>query len=197
MREVYFDAEQVRDRLVAAIREHAEREGFTKVVLGISGGKDSTVTAALCARALGKENVYGVMLPDGVQKDLSDSRRVCEALGIRKRTVNIGAVHEALRDATDQREITAPEDEFVIPFSKQSETNVAPRLRMTALRPVTVRVRLDDRGGKEIAAFRAEKGSIEKTIPVRGAGIGKHAVYFIFEAEGDGPAAEMDMFTFD
>ncbi len=134
MREVHFDAEQVRDRLVAAIREHAEREGFTKVVLGISGGKDSTVTAALCARALGKENVYGVMLPDGVQKDLSDSRRVCEALGIRKRTVNIGAVHEALRDATDQREITAPEDEFVIPFSKQSETNVAPRLRMTALR---------------------------------------------------------------
>ena len=134
MREVHFDAEQVRDRLVAAIREHAEREGFTKVVLGISGGKDSTVTAALCARALGKENVYGVMLPDGVQKDLSDSRRVCEALGIRKRTVNIGAVHEALRDVTDQREITAPEDEFVIPFSKQSETNVAPRLRMTALR---------------------------------------------------------------
>ena len=70
-------------------------------------------------------------------------------------------------------------------------------MRMTALRPVTVRVRLDDRGGKEIAVFRVEKGSIEKTIPVRGTGIGKHAVYFIFEAEGDGPAAEMDAFTFD
>ena len=134
MREVHFDAEQVRDRLVAAIREHAEREGFRKVVLGISGGKDSTVTAALCARALGRENVYGVMMPDGVQKDLGDSLRVCAALGIRKRTVNIGAMHEALRGVTDQREIGAPEDEFVIPFSPQSETNVAPRLRMTTLR---------------------------------------------------------------
>ena len=134
MREVRFDAEKVRDRLVAAIREHAEQEGFTKVVLGISGGKDSTVTAALCARALGKENVYGVMLPDGVQKDLSDSRRVCEALGIQKRTVNIGEIHNALRAVTDQKEISAPEDEFVIPFSPQSETNVAPRLRMTTLR---------------------------------------------------------------
>ncbi len=134
MGEIRFDAEKARDRLVAAIREHAEKEGFGKVVLGISGGKDSTVTAALCARALGRENVYGVMMPDGVQKDLNDSRRVCEALGIRKRTVNIGAVHGALRDVTDQKVPSAPEGEFAIPFSAQSETNVAPRLRMTVLR---------------------------------------------------------------
>ena len=118
MGEIRFDAEQARDRLIAAIREHAEKEGFRKVVLGISGGKDSTVTAALCARALGKENVFGVMMPDGVQKDLNDSKRVCEALGIQKRVVNIGAA----------------EGEFAIPFSAQSETNVAPRLRMTVLR---------------------------------------------------------------
>ena len=134
MREIPFDAEKARDRLVEAIREHAEKEGFGKVVLGISGGKDSTVTAALCARALGKENVYGVMMPDGVQKDLNDSRRVCEALGIQKRTVNIGAMHNALRDVTDQKVLSAAEGEFVIPFSALSETNVAPRLRMTTLR---------------------------------------------------------------
>ena len=69
-----FDPEAVRDRLVQLIRETAAKQGFSRVVVGISGGKDSTVTAALCARALGKENVYGVMLPDGEQKDISDSR---------------------------------------------------------------------------------------------------------------------------
>ena len=90
-----FNAEQTRDRLIAAIRAIAERQGFSKVILGISGGKDSTVAAALCARALGKENVYGVMMPDGVQADIADSRRVCEALGIQQRTVNIGGVEVA------------------------------------------------------------------------------------------------------
>ena len=51
MREVHFDAEQVRDRLVAAIREHAEREGFRKVVLGISGGKDERTSSRPSANA--------------------------------------------------------------------------------------------------------------------------------------------------
>ena len=134
MAEVHFDAEQARDGLTAAIRALAEKQGFGKVVIGVSGGKDSTVTAALCARALGKENVYGVMLPDGEQKDLNDSKRVCEALGIQKRIVNIGAVHDALRDVTDQKTVTAASGEFVIPFSAKSETNVPPRLRMTVLR---------------------------------------------------------------
>ncbi len=70
-------------------------------------------------------------------------------------------------------------------------------VRMTALRPVSVSVRLDARDGKEIAAFRAENGTKEITTPVHGAGIGKHAVYYVFSAEGDGAAAEMDAFTFD
>ena len=70
-------------------------------------------------------------------------------------------------------------------------------VRMAALRPVSVSIRLDAMDGKEIAAFRAEAGTDEKTTPVHGAGIGKHAVYFVFSAEGDGTAAEMDAFTFD
>lgn len=134
MAEYRFDAAAVRDRMVKEIKKLAEAQGFSKVVIGISGGKDSTVTAALCARALGKENVYGVMLPDGEQKDISDSIRVCEALGIQSRTVNIGAMHEALRAVTDQKENTAKDREFSVPYSRESDINVGPRLRMTTLR---------------------------------------------------------------
>ncbi|MBQ2626491.1 MAG: NAD(+) synthase [Eubacterium sp.] len=128
-----FDAVETRDRLVEGIRKLAKEQNFSKVVIGISGGKDSTVCAALCARALGKENVYGVMLPDGTQKDISDSVRVCEALDIPHRTVNIGKMHEALRQVTDQIE-PDPEAGFTVPYSKESDINVGPRLRMTTLR---------------------------------------------------------------
>jgi len=134
MKETQFHPEEIRDRLVEEIRKLAEKQGFQRVVIGISGGKDSTVTAALCARALGPENVYGVMMPDGVQKDLADSQRVVGALGIRHRLVNIGAMHEALRAVTDQNGDTAEEGEFAIPRSRESAVNVPPRLRMTALR---------------------------------------------------------------
>lgn len=129
-----FDAQKARDHLIAEIQKIAAQQGFHKVVLGISGGKDSTVAAALCARALGKENVYGVMLPDGEQKDISDSQRVCQALGIRQRTVNIGAIHEALRDVTDQNGFTAGDGEFSVAYHRESDINVGPRLRMTTLR---------------------------------------------------------------
>ena len=67
MKAYQFDAALARDNLIREIRTLAERQGFSRVVIGISGGKDSTVSAALCARALGKANVFGVMLPDGEQ----------------------------------------------------------------------------------------------------------------------------------
>ena len=134
MKTYRFDAEKVRDRLVEQIRETAARQGFSRVVIGISGGKDSTVTAALCARALGKENVFGVMLPDGTQKDIGDSIAVCDALGIRRRTADIGPMHEALRAVTDQNVPTDEPGAFHVPFSRTSDINVAPRLRMTVLR---------------------------------------------------------------
>ena len=57
--EYVFNAESARDNLVRGVAELAEKQHFSKVVIGISGGKDSTVCAAVCARALGKENVYG------------------------------------------------------------------------------------------------------------------------------------------
>ena len=134
MKEYTFDAAAARDNLVAAIRDLAAKQGFSRVVIGISGGKDSTVSAALCARALSRENVYGVMLPDGEQKDIGDSVRVCDALGINRRTINIGPAHQALKAVTDQLETTAAEGEFPVPYSRESDINVGPRLRMTTLR---------------------------------------------------------------
>ena len=129
-----FQPEEARDNLVKELRKLAKARNFSRVAIGISGGKDSTVTAAICVRALGAENVFGVMMPDGEQKDISDSRKVCEALGIHRRTVNIGKMHDALREVTDQDSPSAPDGEFVIPFSRESDINVGPRLRMTALR---------------------------------------------------------------
>ncbi len=127
-----FDAEAARDNLVKGVAELAAKQGFSKVVIGISGGKDSTVCAAVCARALGKENVYGVMLPDGEQKDISDSIEVCRTLGINCKTVNIGKMHEALHEALHFD--TAADGEFPVHFDRESNVNVGPRLRMTTLR---------------------------------------------------------------
>lgn len=130
----HFNPETVRDALVAGVKALAAEQGFSRVVVGISGGKDSSVSAAICARALGKENVYGVLLPDGEQADIEDSRRICAALGIRARTVNIGAIHAALRQAADQVAPGNAPGEFAIPYSRESDVNVGPRLRMTVLR---------------------------------------------------------------
>ena len=129
-----FDAVKTRDALVAAIRDLAQKQGFSKVVLGVSGGKDSTIAAALCARALGAHNVYGVMLPDGEQKDISDSIRVCDVLGIQRRTINIGEMHRELRRITDQLGAVAAPGEFTVAPHRESDVNVGPRLRMTTLR---------------------------------------------------------------
>ena len=56
-------------------------------VIGISGGKDSALTAKLLTDALGKERVFGVMLPNGIQSDIEDSRKVCDFLGIKHATI--------------------------------------------------------------------------------------------------------------
>ncbi len=80
-------------------------------------------------------------------------------------------------------------------FGTRTPKSVTVKLRVN--REVKVSVRTDTRDGKEIASFAAEPGMEEITVPVRGAGIGKHAVYFVFRTEGDAPAAEFDRFTFD
>lgn len=80
--------------LVEEIRDYFVRNGDigTKAVIGISGGKDSSVATALCVKALGKENVLGVMLPQDEQHDIEDAYRLIEHLGIASVEMNIGEI---------------------------------------------------------------------------------------------------------
>ena len=97
----------------------------SKAVIGISGGKDSTVMAALCVRALGKDRVIGVRLPNGVQSDLDDARRVCDLLGIRSFEMNI--------EKTYYHTIYDIERYVPVDTTEACRINIAPRLRMTYL----------------------------------------------------------------
>ena len=135
MAEYQFNPVEARDRLVEKIREYMHGVGVSRVALGVSGGKDSTVASALCARALGRENVYGVLMPDGVQKDIADSMAVCRATGINYRIVNINEMHNALLKAVEAGS-NGEIDDYPVPFSEESNVNVGPRLRMTTLRYV-------------------------------------------------------------
>ncbi|MBR4011950.1 MAG: hypothetical protein IKI98_03925, partial [Spirochaetaceae bacterium] len=88
----------IKDQAIQWIKEYFEKNGNseTKAIIGISGGKDSSVVAALCCAALGKDRVIGVMMPNGVQSDIADSIKLCNFLGIKNYTVNIGSAYEAL-----------------------------------------------------------------------------------------------------
>ena len=105
-----------------------------KAVIGISGGKDSTVVAYLAVKAYGKENVVGVMMPNGEQKDINDSKRVCELLGIKSLIVNISDAYESLTGeicVNLMKDLADGSLKNEIP--SQYSTNTPARLRMTTL----------------------------------------------------------------
>ena len=78
-----------KDAIVQWIRDYFRENGpECSAVVGISGGKDSSIVAALCVEALGKDRVFGVLMPNGVQHDIKDSRKVVETLGIEHCTIN-------------------------------------------------------------------------------------------------------------
>lgn len=128
-----FNAKQVKDQVVQWIRDWFEENGKgCNAVLGISGGKDSSVVAALCAEALGKDRVIGVTMPNGVQKDISDSMHLISHLGIRHCNVNIGDTCRTLMAAVREQLGTIGAD-----LSEQTTINLPPRVRMTTLYAVS------------------------------------------------------------
>ena len=124
-----FCAKKIKKSLIQWTRDWFDKNGKgCNAVIGISGGKDSSVCAALCVEALGKERVIGVLMPNGVQSDIADSRQLVEHLGIENVTINIAdaviAVHTQLKEAD-------------IEVSEQTEINLPPRIRMSVLYAVS------------------------------------------------------------
>ena len=121
-----FNAEKVKNECVEWIRKFFEENGKDcNAVVGISGGKDSSIVAALCVEALGKERVIGVLMPCGEQHDIDMAKLLVDTLGIKHYVVNI---KEAVDGIINN-----------IPFElqKQSLINLPPRIRMSTLYAVS------------------------------------------------------------
>jgi NAD+ synthase len=117
-----FNAKEVKNKLVQGIRDWFEKNGKDcKACIGLSGGKDSTIVAALCAEALGKENVIGVAIP-GKGQGMNDADEIAKYLGVEFLVVNIGAVITLL---CDELHYSGNGD-----LTEQAEQNIPPRVRM-------------------------------------------------------------------
>lgn len=124
-----FDAVCVKNAIVQWIRDFFEQNGpGCNAVIGISGGKDSSVVAALCVEALGKDRVIGVLMPNHSQDDIEDAYNLCERLQIKHTVVNVGsavdAVYTAVLSSLDA-------------MSEQAKINLPPRIRMSTLYAVS------------------------------------------------------------
>lgn len=119
-----FDAKKVKDDCIEWIKKFFEENGKgCNAVIGISGGKDSSVAAALCVQALGKDRVFGVLMPKGNQHDIDMAYMLVNHLGIKHFEINIeNSYNELIKSMPQNLEI-----------SEQSKINLAPRLRMATL----------------------------------------------------------------
>ena len=116
-----------KDGVITWIREYFKGNDSLKAVIGISGGTDSSVAAALLCEALGKDRIVGVLMPNGEQHDIDVSKKLVEYLGIKHYTVNIhepvSALHDLIADVTG----VEPND------TDAYKTNTPARIRMTVL----------------------------------------------------------------
>lgn len=131
MSEYNFDVKKVTAEVIEWIQKWISENGNerTKVIIGVSGGKDSSVVSALMVKALGKDRVIGVMMPNGEQKDISDSQTLVSHLGIKNYTVNIAKAYEGIQSAFADAEVIQTNDSFSSIF----KTNTPARLRMVTL----------------------------------------------------------------
>lgn len=121
-----FNVERVTNDCINWIKDWFDKVNpYGKAVIGISGGKDSTVTAALCVKALGKDRVFGVLMPNGIQKDIADAYKVVDYLDIKYQVCNISKGYEDICEICDACGEIIP--------SKQAMINLSPRLRMVTL----------------------------------------------------------------
>lgn len=120
-----FNAEKVKNELVEWIREWFAQNGDgCNAIIGISGGKDSSVCAALCVEALGKERVIGILMPNLKQGDINDSYQLVQHLGIQSFTVPIAVAVAGIHTQLEH---------CGIKISEQTTINLPPRIRMAVL----------------------------------------------------------------
>lgn len=118
-----FDAKKTKDDIVNWIRDWFNANGpDCNAIVAISGGKDSSVTAALCVEALGKDRVFGVLLPNGEQRDIDMSKLLVEHLGIKHAIINIKVAMEDI--------LGSLKEELPSGISNQTVINLPPRVRM-------------------------------------------------------------------
>ena len=121
-----FNAQKVKDECVQWIRDFFEKNGKgCNAVVGISGGKDSSIVAALCVEALGRDRVIGVLMPCGEQSDIDMAKLLVDTLGIKHYIINIKDAVEGLTNALS------------FEMSDQSRVNLPPRIRMSTLYAVS------------------------------------------------------------
>lgn len=124
-----FNAVKAKDAIVEWIHDWFDKNGKDcKAVIGISGGKDSSVVAALCVEALGRDRVYGVLMPNGNQSDLQDALEICHHLSIYNTIINIERIYNTFLEGLGWGTYM-----FGTKVSEQTEINLAPRIRMTTL----------------------------------------------------------------
>ncbi len=121
-----FDAEKVKNDCIEWIRNFFEKNGKDcNAIVGISGGKDSSIVAALCVEALGRDRVIGVLMPCGEQADINMAKLLVSHLGIKHYIINI-------QDAVEGVKKNIPFD-----LSTQSLINLPARIRMSTLYAVS------------------------------------------------------------
>ncbi len=119
-----FNVEKAASDCVKWIQDWFLKNGKgCNAVVGISGGKDSSVVAALCCKALGNDRVIGVLMPNGNQQDIDCAHLLCDHLKIKKYVYNISEMHKAFQSSLPEGFKT----------TSASEINLLPRIRMTAL----------------------------------------------------------------
>ena len=124
-----FNPQKDKEKIVKFIQEwFYENAPTAKAIVGISGGKDSTIVACLCKEALGKERVVGVLMPNGIQKDFNDALEVVHYLDIPYKIVNIESSYNAIL-----KQLQIGKGLYINTESNQLLQNLAPRLRMATL----------------------------------------------------------------
>lgn len=122
---MFFDPKKTKDEIVIWIREFFQKTGPTcNAIVGVSGGKDSSVVAALCSEALGRERVIGILMPKGHQEDINMAYKLISFLGIRSYEINIEDCYNGLMSRLENE---LPE------ITQSTRINLQPRLRMATL----------------------------------------------------------------